>query len=215
MKRFFSFLLALILLAALWSFAEEDSSSSTLDIALGASQKLVKLISMENYVNLLSSPGEIASAVLSYGGDWAAPERLMDNSTVFIPKLLFSTALSAYSLGSGKSLELVPYTDHLMQLLAQTPVGFLNGQGGSTALAVSSVARYSELRCLPDMMPGVTYVLLDYGQEHPFILVTFVVADDGAASVSATILTAERETVDGFLKRFSTLEGLKELLSER
>lgn len=215
MKRFLAFLLALILLAASWGFAEEDSSSSALDIALNASQKLIKLISMEDYVTLLASPGEIASAVLSYGGDWAAPGDLKDSSTVFIPKLLFSTALGAYSLGSGKSLELVPYTDQLMQLLAQMPVGLLNGRGGSTALAVSSVARYSELRCLPDMMPGVTYVLLDYGQEHPFILVTFIVSDNGAASVSATLLTAERETVDGFLKRFSTLEGLKELLPAR
>ena len=212
MKRILVCLLALCLLTGAWGRTEEETNDVALEIALNTAEKLVKLISMEEYIRLNNLSGEIEKLVRSFGGDWVKEELLADSKTVYVPKIVFSTVLSAALLGADASLKMIQYDDYMMQTMAMLPLNLLNSRVGVTAIAASSAARYSEIRCIENIMPGVTYVLLDFGQEHPYIFVTFIVAEDHAATVNAAFLMTDHETAETLIHRFTTAEGLTEIL---
>ena len=212
MKRFTACVLALILFFGIFAVAEDKQNDTSLDIALNAAEKMVNLISMDSYLDLYNVSADVRQFIQSYTGDWARKDKLIDSTRITIPDVLFDTILAALLLKDSSYLELIQYSDYMMQSMATIPVSLLNAQIGVTALAASSIARYSELRCLESMIPGITYMLLDYGSEHPYILVSFIVAEDHAATVNASLLLIDRERVEAYLKVFTTFEGLADIL---
>ena len=208
MKRFIACILVTVLLFGAFTVAEDKQSDPSLDIALNAAEKMVNLISMDSFLDLYNVSADIRQFILGYAGDWASKEKLIDSTKITIPDVLFDTILTAVLMKGSSLMELIQYSDFFLQSMATIPVSLLNGRTGVTALAASSIAHYSELRYLENMVPGITYLLLDYGSEHPYILVTFIVADDHAATVNASLLMTDREIIEPFLKSFSAFEEL-------
>ena len=51
-------------------------------------------------------------------------------------------------------------------------------------VVASSVGRYSEVRLLSGMQPGLGLVIMDYGDKLPQVIVSFWVVEGGAALIN-------------------------------
>ncbi len=212
MKRFVVCILAIALLFSAFSTAEPIQNDPALDIALGAAEKLINLISMDGFLDWFSVPGDTRKIILSYTGDWASKDKLIDSTVITIPELLFDTLYTVILMREPSAMGLAQYSDYIMQSMATLPINLLNSRESASKLSASSIAHYSEIRYLENITPGITYVLLDYGFEHPYIAVAFIVAEDHAATVNASLLMVDREVVETFLNAYSSVESVIEYL---
>jgi hypothetical protein len=212
MKRIIACLVATMILLGMCGNMEAEKADASLDIALSTAEKLVQLVSTEYFTHLYSLNDEVELLIRSYGGDWAGNDRLISSKTMFVPKGLFVEVLSVLLNNSGVSPDLNQFSDFYVQSMATLPINLAADKLGINAVVVASLARYSEIHYLENMAPGVTYVLLDYGSDHPYIIVTFIVADDHAATINASFLMTDHESIEVLLKKYTTSKELLEHL---
>ena len=191
MKKMLSILIALSFLftCALGEQADEKNQTEQriLSIAEEMAQKLGEL-STGSYVELRSGVDEIMELVYSWGNGLVAAETPKRSTVIFLDKDHIS-GLGALMSTFAPGME--DYSDILVRTLV---VSILNSltmrQQGAVALAAAGTASFSEVRLLNDMQPGLGIVALDYGEELPWVFVTFWIVEGGAAEISTSFVYA-------------------------
>lgn len=193
MKKLIALVLTLFLLSSA-AFAEGALSRSAQDDLLiaraqASAEKLVALCGIEGYAEYFVGLQEVQNVLEDWIEDWpvgGAPER---TAIAFISIDDFALVYKAVIRLSGTSEELKDYADFAMRTLSTMPATLINGKyGGTTMLAASSAARYSELCALDGLAPGVAMVLSDYGEDRPLILTSICIEPDGASLISSAFL---------------------------
>ena len=187
MKRLIALILALLIVLPC-ALAEEDPNAALVDIAREVAPRLSGLCAIEGYPELFSASGDILELVRQWGGDWPAETPLVRAGVAFVPQTAFDALLGILVNQGLIAPELADYSDFLMGRAAALPASLLNAQQGATRVAASSVAAYSEVRAMDVPEAGCAWVLLDYGPEHPMVLVGFCLRAEGTASISAAFV---------------------------
>ncbi len=187
MKRLIALLMALLIVVPC-SVAEEDPNAALVDIAREVAPRLSGLCAIDGYPELFSASGDILDLVRQWGGDWPAETPLIRAGAAFVPQTAFDALLGILVDQGLIAPELADYGDFLLTRAATVPASLLNTQLGTTWIAASSVAAYSEVRSMDVPDAGCAWVLLDYGSEHPMVLVSFCMRAEGTASINAAFV---------------------------
>lgn len=187
MKRLIALLLALLIVVPC-AVAEEDPNAALVDIAREVAPRLSGLCAIDGYPELFSASGDILDLVRQWGGEWPAETPPVRAGAAFVPQTAFDALLDILVDQGLIAPELADYSDFLMGRAASVPASLLNTQLGTTWMAASSVAAYSEVRAMDVPDAGCAWVLLDYGSEHPMVLVSFCLRAEGTASINAAFV---------------------------
>ena len=208
MKKLIALLLALLIVIPC-AVAEEDPNAALVDIAREVAPRLSGLCAVEGYPELFATSADILGLIRQWGGDWPAEAPLVRAGTAFVPQTAFDALLDILADQGMIAPELADYGDYLMSRAAAAPASLLNARQGVNWVAASSVAAYSEVRAMDVAESGCAWVLLDYGPEHPMVLVGYCLRAEGAVSISATFVDpgAAAESI------FAVLSGAVDLKS--
>ncbi|MDO4867203.1 MAG: hypothetical protein Q4C10_11680 [Clostridia bacterium] len=187
MKRLIALLLALLIVMPC-AMAEEDPNAALVDIAREVAPRLSGLCAIEGYPELFTTNEDILDLVRQWGGDWPAETPPVRAGAAFVPQSA-TDALLGILAGQGLiAPELAYYGDFLLTRIATVPASTLNAQQGTNWVAASAMAGYSEVRAMDVPENGCAWVLLDYGSEHPMVLVSFCLRAEGTASINAAFV---------------------------
>ena len=192
MKKMLAVICVLVLLmpCALAESATSDADALLLEIADDMARQLTGLCGNEEYIGLFlsSSDSEVKELIAQWAGDWAKTENRRRAAVIFIGKddaeAVF-TELNSAGLISDQILEL---RDLFVRRFSTMLSMQLNSNMGVRWLFATSATLYSDVRMLERVEPGIAYVLMDYGNEHPMVLVGFSIGQDGAAAIDAAFV---------------------------
>lgn len=218
-KRLLAVMIIALLVPAV--FAQEYDPALLVETGQTAAENLSALCELQGYAELYTSDQELLSLIGGWGGDWTKPENRRRAAVASIPReavaQLMPLVPGLSTQDAGTHLDL--FCLNLMDL----PASFLNSRAGVTRLAASSIARYESLRVMDEHRSRLSFVLLDYGDAHPMVLVSFCAGEDGACAIHTAFVDVPRSTADllfmiasgkrdftGILSRLPELWGLGE-----
>lgn len=206
-----SFLIALIVLFTCvlgeQTAGRDEAEQEILSIAEEMAQKLGGLCT-GNYVQLMTNEAEITQYVHSWGNGLLAAGAPRRSTVIFLDEDLLS-GLNAMMCTFVPGME--AYPDLLVRTMVSGLLSSLNARQGVSVIAASAIARYSEIRLLDDMEPGLGIAVLDYGEALPQVVVTLWIVEGGAAEISAAFVYAD--AIGGLLQSFSLDSTVEELMT--
>ena len=180
--------LMLILLLSAGALAEGGVDEILIDTAQDMAQRLSGLCATESWSKFFTGNKDMLSLIDSWAGDWTAPENRQRAAAVFLPREVLQIALPLLLQGAGLSVNIAEY-DYVMLRLSTMPASFINARYGEIEnIGAASIATLTDVRLMESLNSGVALVLMDFGPDHPLVLVSAYIGADHAASVSASFV---------------------------
>lgn len=211
MKKLLSLLIALSLLCSCaigeQSGTKEDASQELLAIATEMAEKLGGLCA-SGYVQMTTNNPEIVALVQSWGRSLTGSPAPIRSKVHFADKDLLSSVkdvAGTYLPGTEA------YSDFIVRSFLNSIPNQLAARQGLTAIAATAIARYSEVRLVDGVQPGMGLAVLDYGEALPMVFVSFWIVEGGAAEISASF--ADAGAIGELLINFDLDSTFEEMLT--
>lgn len=193
MRRVFALFMIISLLLP-WTLCHAEPEDRLLQIAQETAPRLTGLCGMEGYPELFLADQDILSLIHSWGGDWAEAGAMRRAAVAFLPQDAIDALLALLTDTGLMPAGLSDYGDFVTGRAASALSSYLASRQGVEWIAAASVATYSEFRAAPVPEPGVAWVLLDYGEAHPLVMVSLRLRAGDIIGASASFVSPDSFT---------------------